>query len=69
MRRPTQRLADQDRAFTWYYRVIGSTNAGTVTGSEIVYEDKDLEAAHDRIMALPGTTSAETMGPFAGRRA
>ncbi len=64
MRRPLDRIADQDQSFTWYYRVLGYTNLGSVTGTEIAHADVDLEAAHDRVMSLPNTKSSFVVGPF-----
>lgn len=66
--RSVPRLADLDRDYVWSYRVIGYSSGGSVTGSESVECDHDLEAAHDRVMSLPGTRQAETMGPFRSRK-
>lgn len=63
------RLADQDPDHIWTHRVIGYSAAGSVTGTEVVMSDLELEAAHDRIMSLPGTCLAETFGPFRLRKA
>lgn len=66
--RSIPKLADQEPGYVWTYRVLGTGANGSVTGSEVVESDDALEAAHDRIMALPGTRMAETMGPFRDRR-
>lgn len=59
-----------EQTIEWSYRVLGRTHAGGVTGTEVVpsTNPQDLEAAHERIMRIPGTTMAETVGPFPKRR-
>lgn len=56
-----------DPAYEWHYRVLGSNTNGGVTGSEVVATEAGLEAAHERVMAIPGTKVATTMGPFRTR--
>lgn len=69
MRTDLPKLAEQEPGYVWTYRVIGTSATGSATGNEVVESDHELEAAHDRIMAIPGTRHAETMGPFRSRKA
>lgn len=62
------KLGDQERGYVWTYRVLGYASNGSVTTTEVVESDHELEAAHDRVMAFPGTRMAETAGPFRNRK-
>jgi hypothetical protein len=53
----------------WHYRVMATAASGYVIANEVVANAEDLDAAHDRLQALPEVRMVETMGPFHGRRA
>lgn len=69
LQRPTTRIADQDQAFTWYYRVLGYNAVGAVVATSLSHSDHELERVHDCIASVPGVESTYTVGPFREARA
>jgi hypothetical protein len=57
-------MKDLDPRFVWYWRVIGTSNAGTHIASAICETEAKLDEFHDAMHTLPGVDLVETAGPF-----
>lgn len=63
--------------YEWYYRVIGTTAAGSVSTTMVVAgcenpptkaDMERLESTHEQVLAHAGTRMASTVGPMPKRR-
>lgn len=66
---PMETIAEQDTAnFDRHFRALAYSHQGSVVDSEVVFSDEAVEAAHDRLMALPHAAPSYVVGPFRTRR-